>query len=224
MKFDSSPISVLRTDTPTPDNWLLPSGTLRLMPAAEIDQWPHPSRQLWCHLHGRYGLPTAETVAWLRDRIAGRRAIEIGSGAGDLAFHLGSAVDATDSKIQDKPLVRRYYAAVRQPVIKYPAWVMKLDAQEAIRQFNPEVVIGCWITHWVDAAQPLPPSATGSVFGVREDRIIASGIEYIMIGNLAVHATKPILRDAPHLEIQLPFIRSRAARPDLERVFIWNGE
>jgi hypothetical protein len=59
------------------------------------------------------------------------------------------------------------------------------------------------------------------MFGVQEDQLLATGVTYVFIGNLAVHQHKPILK-RPHRELALPFLRSRARDPSLNRVLIWN--
>jgi hypothetical protein len=187
------------------------------MPVAEIDKWPINARQVWCHQHARYGLPTEELIAWLREQIGTRSALEIGSGAGDLAHHLG--IRGTDNKLQQEPVIAAYYRALGQPTIKYPDWVERLEANTAIQRHRPDVVIGSWITHWIDPRKPAPAGG-GNAYGVKEDQILTSGAIYIMIGNLHIHEHKPILKK-PHETIELPFLRSRSARADLDRVFIW---
>ena len=194
-----------------------PDGVIRLLPAAELDLFHREALRLWCHLHGRYGLVTRELVAWLLDLIGPRKAIEIGAGHGDLAHHLG--IRATDNKCQERPEVAQYYRLLGQPVIRYPAWVQKIDALQAVREHRPEVVIGSWVTEWIDPALPAP-SQGGSIYGVKEDLILEEAVTYVLIGNLAVHGAKTIMR-RPHAEHALPFLRSRANRPDLDRVFVW---
>ena len=73
----------------------------------------------------------------------------------------------------------------------------------------------------IDPSLPPPPSG-GNVWGVKEDEILATGREYILIGNRQVHGSKKIMAQ-PHQEFALPFLRSRANHPELDRVWIWNG-
>lgn len=211
--------SVIAADTPVPSNMTDQNGILRLRPAAEYDDIPLDSLRLWCHLSARYGLPTAELVAWLREFIGDRKAIEIGSGAGDLAYHLG--IPATDNRQQEWPDVAAHYRATRQPTISYPDWVRKYDAIDAVLALKPQIVIGSWVTHWINPNRPPPPGG-GNMYGVKEHALLALGVTYVVIGNLAVHQHKPIL-GMPHEEYRLPFLRSRAANRDLERVWVWRG-
>ena len=210
-------IRSLPPDLPLPD-LLDADGRLRLLPTAEYDRIPPDSLQLWCHLNARYGLPTIELVAWLQKRIAGRNAIEIGSGSGDLAFHLG--IPATDNKLQKRRSIQAYYQTIGQPTIRYPKFVRNLDALDAVKEYRPDVVVASWVTEWIDPSLPPPPSG-GNIWGIKEDEILVTGCEYIFIGNQTVHGSKKIMAQ-PHQELALPFLRSRANHPELDRVWIWN--
>lgn len=211
-------IQILDADLELPD--LLDSnGLLKLLLAQDYDRIPPDALRLWCHKHGRYGLPTIELVHWLEDRIIGRKAIEIGSGAGDLAHVL--AIPATDNRMQEWPTIRLHYELTGQPVIQYPDFVQKLDALDAVQQYVPDVVVASWVTEWIDPNLP-PPEHGGNAWGVKEDEILATGCTYILIGNVKIHGRKKIMAQ-PHDEFALPFLRSRAIHPALDRVWIWNA-
>jgi len=210
-------VSVVRSDAPQPD-LLGPDQIIKLLPAVEYDKFDRDGLRLWCHHNGRYGLPTVELIAWLKDYIGNRPAIEIGSGAGDLAYHLG--IRGTDSKIQTDPLAAAFYRLMQQPLIHYPDWVEKLEAWDAVWKYKPQVVVASWVTHWIDPHGPPPPGG-GCMFGVREDHLLSTGVTYVLIGNLLVHRYKPIMQ-RPHRTIEVPFLRSRANFPDQDRILIWN--
>ena len=196
------------------------NGRLKLHTAKHYDGIAHDALQLWCHNHARYGLPTVELIGWLKERIGGRSAIEIGSGSGDLAYHLG--IQATDNRMQEWPNIRFHYVMTGQPVITYPDFVQNLDALEAVGKYRPEVVVASWVTEWIDPNLP-PPESGGNCWGVKETEILATGVEYILIGNQKVHGSKRIMAE-PHEEFALPFLRSRASYPDLDRVWVWKGK
>jgi hypothetical protein len=193
------------------------NGQIKLLPAAAYHAYSQQSLQLFGHRHARYGYPTVELIAWLKEKIGARKAIEIGSGTGDLAFHLG--IPATDNHMQQWPHVRYHYELMGHPVIQYPAFVERVDAIDAIDRYQPEVVVGSWITQWIDPNLPMP-AAGGNMYGVKEDQILDRGCTYILIGNLGVHGAKNICRQ-PHQQLELPFLRSRATHPLLDRVFVW---
>jgi hypothetical protein len=204
---------------PMPTVWLLPNGVMRLMSAAEIDRWPRDAVRLWCAEQARYGLPTVELVDWLKEQIGDRSAIEIGAGSGDLCFHLN--IPGTDSKVQQaNPAVALYYQMSRQPVVNYPAWIEQLDAVDTVKRHQPQVVVASWVTHWVTSRER-PKHNVGSIYGVKEHAILAAGCESIFIGNRAVHEYKPLLLKHRFEEFTLPFLRSRAKYPELDRVFIF---
>jgi hypothetical protein len=191
---------------------------LKLLESKAYNAISSNALRVWCHYHARYGLPTAELIEWLQERIANRKVIEIGSGAGDLAYHLG--IPATDNRMQEWPDIKAYYRLTGQPPIKYPNFVQELDALEAVEQYKPDVVIGSWITQWIDPNLPAPPEG-GNAWGIKEDKILATGCIYILIGNQKTHGSKKIMA-LPHEEFELPFLRSRASFPELNRVWIWN--
>lgn len=192
-------------------------GQLKLLSAGEYDQFTRNSVRLWCHKNARYGLPTLELMTWLRRALNGRKAIEIGAGHGDLSYHLG--IPATDSYLQSRADIQALYEAMKQPTILYPERVKKLEAAEAIEEYDPEVIIGSWVTQWI--APDVKPTSNGSIHGIREDEIVASGRTYILIGNVVVHGDKKIM-SLPHYEVRPPWLRSRATFPELDRIWIWN--
>ena len=192
-------------------------GKLKLLSCAEYDRFRAEDVRLYTHFAARYCLPTIELVAYLKTLIGDKRAIEIGSGHGDLARFLG--IPATDNFCQDWPDVKAYYDAINQPRIKYGENVERLDALEAIEKYKPDIVIGAWVTQWIDPNMPPPPEG-GSVYGVKEEELLKMAPVYVVIGAQAIHGGKKILR-YPHECINAEsLVRSR--RHD-NRIWIWRG-
>lgn len=160
-------------------------------------------------------LRNTQLCEYLRTRIAGRRAIEIGAGNGVLARELG--ITATDNRQQEEPGLKAYYAQLSQPTVRYGDNVERLDANAAVAKYKPEVVIACWVTHRFD---PRAESAGGSSSGVDEAAIIAACDEYIFIGNEQVHAHKPIW-GLPHEKLTPPWLHSRAVNGSRDFIAIW---
>jgi hypothetical protein len=212
-------VKVLQPDLPLPDI-LLPSGLIKLLPMAFYEKIPAENLQLWCHKFARYGIPTVELIEWLQEWIGGKTAIEIGAGAGDLAHYLN--IIATDNRMQEWPEIYNTYRFLNQPVIKYPKFIQKFDAVEAVKHFKPNVVIACWVTEWIDPTLP-PPPAGGNIYGVKEDEILREGCTYILIGNEKIHGAKKIM-SLPHKEFTFPFLVSRSIFPKLNRIWVWNGK
>lgn len=191
------------------------TGRLRVVPARLLQATTPNERFMFGVRHGIYNLPTEELCAFLRDRIAGRRAIEIGAGHGVLAEALG--IPATDSRLQEEPDIAAYYRAIRQPTVPYGPHVEKLDAVAAVAKHRPQVVIGSWITHMAD---PQQPDKGGSTRGVDEANLIASCDEYICIGNQKVHQHKSIWA-LPHENITPPWVFSRAVNGTPDFIAWW---
>lgn len=182
--------------------------------AAELRAIPPDDLQAWCHSHARYGLVTQELVHWLRHMIAGRNAIEIAAGMGDLGFAVG--IPMTDSAVQTTPVVRLYYSLHGVLTIDPPKDVERLEASEAVAKYKPEVVVASWATQLYKEGD-----VDGSVFGVDEERLITEVDTYIHIGNLRVHREKRILATT-HDVYEFPWLCSSALYPQLNRIWVWN--
>ncbi len=174
--------------------------------------------RLWMHNAGVYLVPTEELILFLKDEIGASIAIEIGCGLGLLGRHLN--IHITDSKIQDEPCVKNYYSLIGQPVIKYPSYVEKLDAIAAVNKYKPDVVIGAWITRWIDP-YILPPTDGygGSIYGVKENLLIDSVKKYIHIGTESTHKYK--LQNKPTRIIKPSWLLSRSSKND-NIIYIWD--
>lgn len=193
------------------------SGRLRILPAEFWATTTVQERVALGHRHALYGLPTVELVAYLKDLIGGRPAIEIGSGNGVLAEALG--ITATDNRMQERPAVRRDLAAFGQPPVRYGDNVIECDARRAIRRFRPEVVVACWVTHKYDRARHW---AGGNVWGVDEERLLDEVGAYVFVGNEQVHKNK-VIWARPHTIEYPPFLYSRAHNGSRDFVAVWSG-
>lgn len=194
---------------------LLPNGKLKLFPAKFYDDLDKNNLRLFCHMYARYGLPTTELIDFLIQKIDGRSAIEIGSGHGDLGYHLH--INMTDSKIQKKPEIQEIYKSMEQPIIDYPDDVEEIEALDAVHKYKPSVVIASWITTYAPHFMPYSSSS----HGIKEAKILDKVETFIIIGNNDLHGDKPI-RKLPHLEIYEPWIKSCATNPENNRIYIWD--
>lgn len=195
---------------------LLENGKLKLFSHSVYDTFEWNELRYFCHMYARYGLPTVELIECLKKIISGRSAIEIGSGHGDLGYHLG--IPMTDSKIQNKPFIRESYKAMGQPIIQYPNDVERLEALEAVNKYRPRVVVASWVT----AYSPYETTYGSSPYGIREDKLLSQVETYILIGNQDIHGDKPIMQ-LPHTTIAGNYIRSRAKNPENNRIYIWEN-
>lgn len=203
------------------DVLLLENGQMRCFEAGMLRAFPHAALRVWAQKRGRYQFPSAELVAWLRDRIAGRKCVEIGAGYGDIGRNVGG-VTLTDSYFQTDGAMRFYYENIaRQHAISPPPDVMRRDGVAAVMRYQPDVCLACWVTQ---AFQPGDEeSKTGScVGGVDEMELLRHVGEYVFVGNAEVHKDKRIFA-LPHEEYAFPWIVSRAQDQSLNRIWVWKG-
>ena len=193
-------------------------GLLVPMPASYYRAQDQMKLAVWCVLRGYYQLPTVELVAWLKEYIGDRRAIEIGSGNGVLARALG--IVGTDSHQQEEADRIAHYKKIQQAVIEYGSDVEKIDALSAIKKHRPEVVLAAWVTH---CYQPDRPAEGGNVDGVDEWKVVKRTGEYVFVGNMGVHRDKPLFRRA-YASYDLPFLFSRSMMAERNRVWCWRGD
>lgn len=189
----------------------------RVLPAAIYRAVPWEEFRLWCHYRAFYGIPTTETIDWLRRYIKGRSAIEIGGASGVFGRALG--IPSTDSFVQtDNEEAAVYYALSQQPVVSYGRDVEKLDAVQAVKKYRPQVVFGSWVTQYGLEGQ-------GCMYGVREEQILARKHvkAYLVFGARASHRRKAIASQPPkgwRFRVEThPGFFSRAAGESV--MFIW---
>jgi len=194
------------------------NGRLVVHPAAFWEQFSTEEIAVFCVVHGLYCIPTQELVEWLKHEIGTQPAIEIGSGNGVLAKALG--IPATDNKMQDRPEIVASYAAAGQTTVKYGPNVLRFTGEEAVREFQPEVVVAAWVTHRYNA---MTPERGGNTHGVVEQAILANVKRYLFVGNMSVHRDKPIL-ELTHQEYYFPWLVSRAFTPKENFIGVWEPD
>lgn len=167
------------------------------------------------HETATYVLPTSELLEFLRNQIDGKKAIEVGAGNGLIGRNLGITMTDSYQQRDDKETVA-YYKAFRQPLIDYPADVLKMDAVSAARKYKPDVVIACYVTHRWE-----PGMESGNMHGVDFRRLLQYTDKLILVGNLMTHKDNPIMK-LPHREVQLQGLITRSDLPWTNPIFIWN--
>ncbi len=193
------------------------NGQVQLHEAAYWHRFPIEHVQTWANRRARYGLPTKELIAFLKQVIGGRKAIEIGAGHGDLGRHL--KIPMTDSYVQMLPEMQLLYRAQGQVPIEPPREVKRLEAMEAVLKYRPKVVVASWVT------QLWQPGDTENVvgsfaYGADELKLLRYVETYVFIGNRNPHKDKRILK-IPHKEYQFPWLVSRAYDPAQNLIWIW---
>lgn len=187
---------------------------MRVMPHPKWMKFSWPEIRVLLHETATYVAPTEELIDYLDELIGDEKAIEICAGNG----YIGSNLDIlmTDSyQQQDDKMACMYYDLMRQPRIKYPACVIKLEASQAVRRMKPHTVIGCYATHkWREDTQ------SGNDKGVDFEDVFTKVQRLVLVGNLQTHKDNPLM-SLPHEELALPGLLTRAADQSLNRIFIW---
>lgn len=188
---------------------------MRVLPFSEWAKFSWPEIRMLLHQTATYVAPTEELLDFLDELIGDEKAIEICAGNGYIGSNLN--IIMTDSyQQQDDKTTRSYYDLMKQPRIKYPPNVIKLEASRAVRQMKPHTVIGCYATHkWRDDTQ------SGNDKGVDFKDVFSKVQRLVLVGNLQTHKDNPLM-DILHEEIALPGLLTRAADQSLNRIFVWS--
>lgn len=200
------------------DEILLDStGRLKVIPFDEVRDLPQTDISAFCVKKGIYSIPTQELIDFLVDEIGDKKekTIEIGAGNGAICKALG--IRGTDSFMQLEPAIREHYEALGQTIVPYGEHIEKLDANEAVRKYKPEVVVGAWCTHKYNIKEHF---RGGNQYGINEKLILERTQKYIHIGNEKVHSKKPILKYS-HRTIKEPWIVSRSLSKEQNVIYVW---
>lgn len=196
-------------------------GQLKVLSAEFYRRFAQNDIVAFCHKNGLYCLPTLELLDRLNSLILTyspeRNAIEIGAGQGAIGRGLG--IISTDSMQQADPQMAALYALIKQPPVSYGSNVNKVDANTAVSRIKPDVVIGAWVTHRFNEAEP---EREGNMWGIDEKAIVDQVRAYIVVGHDEVHARKPI-KDLPHQVIKGDYLFSRSLDTAGNSIFVWES-
>lgn len=194
-------------------------GLLRVLPAKTLRAIAYPDLQLWGNKRGVYVFPTVELIDWLRAKIGGRTAIEIGAGHGAI----GRALDIprTDSYVQLSAEMKVYYTIHGQKPTEPPPDVLKFEASAAVANYKPQVVLGGFITQLYQPGDENEPKIGSSVFGVDELAIYEQVETYIVVGNMGPHKDKRLFAK-PHEKMYFDWIVTRSLNMENDRIFVWD--
>lgn len=202
------------------DKLLLDSnGMLQPVAAKELLRLPPTHLMIWGNRNGVYTFATHELIDWIREKINGRKAIEICAGNGVIGRALG--ITSTDSYIQTTPEMIAYYELMgNQKPIFPPPDVLKFEANEAVDHFQPEVVVGCYVTQKYLPGDEGPPKIGSSYYGTDELLVLPKIKTYINVGNFSTHKDKRI-RQQPHTVYKFPWICTRSGQPEENEIVVW---
>jgi hypothetical protein len=190
------------------------------VPYSSLVSVPITHIQQWANTKGVYTIPTVELIEWLRERTTGKKCIEICAGHGSIARHLG--IVATDSYMQTTPEMVAYYRSIRQHPIQPPADVYKFEANEAVDQLRPELVLASFATQKYKEGDEVPPRVGSSIYGVDEEAMLGKIQTYVFVGNDETHADKRILK-IPHETFRFPWLLTRSKNQEQNHIKVWHG-
>ena len=198
------------------DNLLLDTSTkrIKLQPASAYSEILRNDLQTWMHYRNRYILPTVELVNWLKAKIDGRRAIEVGAGSDDLSYHLGiQAIGSNPVLCADARTIPLLPSQI--PTRAAYSGLHELDDMQAILELRPDVAIGAWIPDkFTDNFGNL------SKYAPNECQIIQN-TEYVHIGCESIHGRSSLL-GFPHEVVKIPGLVSRAnLSPPDNVIHVW---
>lgn len=190
---------------------------MKIVSAKEWNKFSWAEIRMLLHETATYVAPTLELCDYLDELIDDWRTIEICAGNGYIGRELG--IPITDSCIQrDCFSVVMTYKLFNQPLIKYPRDIIKMEALEAVRQFQPHTVIGCYATHKYS-----PETGDGSAYGVDFLKLLPMVQRLVLVDNLDKIATNPLMK-FPHQEVKLEGLITRNEHAENNRIFIWEND
>lgn len=190
----------------------------RVLPAAEYLRFPVNHLLVWGTRHAFYGFPTLELVEYLRTLIGDRKAIEVGGGSGVLGAALG--IPSTDSMIQKS--LSTLYHGMQTPIVKYGPNVECIEASDAVRKYDPDVVVASWVTQRVTGFD-VAAGHRGFADGVEFWDMIRGGRTFVLVGNEVTHGKSKML-SKKHEKLSFPWLLSKSMHPTKNRVYVWRGK
>lgn len=197
------------------------NGLLKVVPHKDISGFPGNHLIQWANEKGVYCIPTTELIDWLKERIAGRKCIEICAGYGAIGRSL--RIITTDSHIQADPNMAIYYKSIGQKAIDPPSDVLKFEANEAVDTLHPEVVVASFATQKFQKGDDKVPKIGSSVYGVDELALFKKVKTYIFIGNDVTHKDKRLL-EQHHETFRFDWLVTRCVSPESNHIKVWEND
>jgi hypothetical protein len=188
---------------------------LKILPYEEYKYIPINHLRKFALLKGIYSFPTIELVSWIKDNYDVKNMIEIGCGNGVLAKHL--KIPATDANVHEYADIRLTMELLKLPTIRYPHYVEKLTAMEAIDKYKPKTVLACWCSQLYDMKEHY---RGGSIYGIDEEKLLKKVDNYVFIGNKLIHGKKKILK-IKHNTLKPYWLVSRSKYPQENLIYTW---
>ena len=187
---------------------------IKLLPAATYQASARQELRIWMYHRNRYCIPTVELVDWLKAKIDGRSAIEIGAGNDDLAYYLGIRAISNQRTMSASSYITVLFPG-QIPTRVITSSVHHMDVTQAIYELRPEVAIGAWIP------DKFTDNYRGTLNYAPNDYQIIQNADYIHIGTEKIHGKCRIL-GFPHEAFKPQGLVSRTSEsPPDDVIHVW---
>jgi hypothetical protein len=116
--------------------------------------------------------------------------------------------------------MKAYYHSIYQEPTNPPAWVTRLDAEQALEAYKPQVILAAFVTQKYEPGDEREPKIGSSIHGHDEVKIIREVETYIHVGNEETHKDKRALRRT-HRSIKANWIVTRAFDQTKNVIWVW---
>ena len=170
---------------------------------------------------GVYQLITEDLVRFIKALIGQKNSIEVCCGNGTLGRAL--QIPRIDRKVQEIPEAKLVFEARKAATsrmnsdIVYPSDVEHMTANQALKKYNPEWIVGAYVTaKWHKKKFP-----SGNMYGPEEELFVKNR-NYIHCGNSVnrIHTAKPINK-RPHWVIEADWLFCRSSLQSPSQMRIW---
>lgn len=183
----------------------------------EFKKYTQVAWTLLCNkVTGNYQIVTTELVDFVRHLLKElnvKNPIEICAGYGILSRELG--FPGIDRRLMLRE-AKNFYTASGQALIDYPEDMEDMTAFQAIKLYQPDAVVGCWVTQKYKKKR----DTDASQYGVDEEDLLSKVPVYIHVGNESIHGHKRVRRAAKYI-IKSDWICSRSVYPEDNEILIF---
>jgi hypothetical protein len=203
-------------------------GNVKPISADQLQEYKREDIYMFMKKHAINVYPTLELLAFLKDIIGDRNAIEVGAGNGQIGRNLG--IRCTDSYMMGRDEWKKFTDKMNeqnganvQGYIKYDPMVEKLTAYEAVKKYAPDIIIGGYVPQHITFRESKEGTLRGNIEGINEVDLVNSGSLYIMIGTIPLHSNRKVMQAIPnHAELKFPWLYCDTMMHENNRIWMFS--